>query len=168
MTFYGDHITEPTLAMIEIYVAEKGYYVDAEKIFNVYSKRNWLSNKGNAFSSIEQLVDNANKVYELKQIRRQKHKQLVEKDRARRKNIKRRKTPTDKQKEYGKLLEKKEWKEFRLVVLKTRGEKCEMCGARKYLQIHHPKYIAGRKPWEYSVNEVAVLCGRCHRLVHNL
>lgn len=65
-------------------------------------------------------------------------------------------------------LETKEWKDFRKLVFSSRGKVCEKCGAKTHLQVHHPKYVAGRKAWEYPVSEVRVLCRHCHQQVHNL
>lgn len=69
---------------------------------------------------------------------------------------------------YEKQLQDKRWKDFRNFVFAVRGKKCEICGGTHVLQVHHPKYIAGRKAWEYPVSEVQVLCRHCHQQVHNL
>ena len=69
---------------------------------------------------------------------------------------------------YNKQLKNEKWKAFRNFVFVVRGCKCEMCGATQKLQVHHPNYIKGRKAWEYTCNEVVVLCEQCHRKAHGL
>ena len=69
---------------------------------------------------------------------------------------------------YYEQLETKEWKDFRKLVFASRGKVCEMCGAKTNLQVHHPKYVFGRKAWEYPLNEVVVLCRNCHEHIHNI
>ena len=69
---------------------------------------------------------------------------------------------------YYEQLETKEWKDFRKLVFASRGKVCEMCGAKTNLQVHHPKYKFGHKAWEYTCNEVMVLCKKCHEKVHNI
>ena len=69
---------------------------------------------------------------------------------------------------YNRLLEDKRWKEFRLKVLSERGNKCECCGGTDVLQIHHTFYISGKMPWEYEINDMRVLCKRCHQRIHNI
>ena len=45
---------------------------------------------------------------------------------------------------------------------------CERCGSSTVLQVHHPTYIEGRKPWEYSVSHCQVLCRKCHAIEHGI
>ena len=76
-------------------------------------------------------------------------------------------------KEYRELLLLPEWREFRKKFIDESGGKCEKCdtegSADNPLEVHHKKYIDGRKPWEYSEDELMVLCKRCHeKLHHNL
>ena len=72
---------------------------------------------------------------------------------------------------YELLLERPEWKAYRLAVLAERGELCEWCGSNKNLQVHHKfylKYPNGKKilPWEYNINCLLVLCKDCHEKTH--
>lgn len=69
---------------------------------------------------------------------------------------------------YNRLLEDKRWKEFRLKVLSERGDKCECCGGTHILQIHHTFYISGKMPWEYNIDDMRVLCKKCHQRIHNI
>ena len=72
---------------------------------------------------------------------------------------------------YDLLLERPEWKAYRLAVLAERGEKCEWCGSNKKLHVHHKfylKYPNGKKilPWEYKTDALLVLCKDCHTKAH--
>lgn len=69
---------------------------------------------------------------------------------------------------YNRLLEDERWKEFRLKVLSERGDKCECCGGTHILQIHHTFYISGKMPWEYDIDDMRVLCKKCHQKIHHL
>ena len=69
---------------------------------------------------------------------------------------------------YNRLLKDKRWKEFRLKVMSERGSRCECCGGTDILQIHHTFYISGKMPWEYDINDMRVLCQKCHQRIHHL
>lgn len=69
---------------------------------------------------------------------------------------------------YNRLLEDKRWKEFRLKVMSERGNKCECCGGTHILQIHHTFYVGGKMPWEYDIDDMRVLCKKCHQRIHNI
>lgn len=69
---------------------------------------------------------------------------------------------------YREQLQDIRWKAFRDFILVVRGCRCENCGSTSNIQIHHPKYYKGRKPWEYTCNEVKVLCSNCHKKEHGL
>ena len=36
------------------------------------------------------------------------------------------------------------------------------------IQIHHTFYISGKMPWEYDINDMRVLCKKCHQRIHNI
>lgn len=69
---------------------------------------------------------------------------------------------------YDEQLKDRRWYSFRRFVFDVRGAKCEKCGATTNLQVHHPKYKGGRKAWEYTCNDVVVLCRNCHCKVHGI
>lgn len=77
-------------------------------------------------------------------------------------------TEHDRKEEYRQLLHDPRWKAFRDFVFKVRGTVCEICGCKKYLQIHHPKYHENCKAWEYSCKEVIVVCRDCHKKIHGI
>ena len=58
------------------------------------------------------------------------------------------------------------WHALREAAIKAAGGRCQDCGATKWLQGHHRKYIDDRMAWEYSVEEIKVLCRTCHHGYH--
>lgn len=59
------------------------------------------------------------------------------------------------------------WKKRRLERLKLAGNECESCGETgKTLHVHHRVYHRGHEPWEYTDEELEVLCKDCHDSEH--
>lgn len=68
---------------------------------------------------------------------------------------------------YREMLALPQWQKRRLQMLEKAGWKCVECGAEEQqLHVHHKRYIAGAKPWEYEDEDLAVLCERCHEKAH--
>ena len=102
-----------------------------------------------------------------KKVRTKKQKQILKKLRRSFTAQVLKEIESHKRKEYyNRLLEDKRWKEFRLKVMSERGNKCECCGGTDILQIHHTFYISGKMPWDYEINDMRVLCKKCHQKVH--
>lgn len=61
------------------------------------------------------------------------------------------------------------WQRRRLEMLNAADWKCTMCGcADQQLHVHHKQYFKGRLAWEYSNDELQVLCAVCHERSHEL
>ena len=59
------------------------------------------------------------------------------------------------------------WQKKRLEALEKAGYTCQKCSdGESTLHVHHKRYIKGRKIWEYTVDELAVLCEGCHQELH--
>lgn len=62
------------------------------------------------------------------------------------------------------------WAAFRRKVIELDGSQCVECGRSRddgvVLQVHHKRYISGRKPWEYETSECETLCQGCHAREH--
>lgn len=61
--------------------------------------------------------------------------------------------------------------QYRAEQIKLHGGKCARCLRKNpevVLQVHHLKYIEGRKPWEYPYEECEVLCKGCHAQEHGI
>lgn len=57
------------------------------------------------------------------------------------------------------------WKTKRTEILLKRGQKCELCGAKSKLDIHHLTY---KKLFAEPLSHMRVLCRTCHDAVHKL
>jgi len=67
---------------------------------------------------------------------------------------------------YADLLKDPRWQRARLEALNAADWECSSCGERtKTLHVHHKRYVWGRKPWEYTIDELAVLCVDCHERI---
>ena len=70
---------------------------------------------------------------------------------------------------YADLLKDPRWQRLRLEVMDRAGFKCELCGNGKLeLNIHHKRYRAGAKPWEYELPELLCICLDCHQKLHGI
>lgn len=73
---------------------------------------------------------------------------------------------------YAELLQSQEWADFRQHIFRIRGNVCEWCHNpyAKPLQVHHKYYLKYRGqrylPWQYSPNDVMVVCRHCHMVIH--
>lgn len=79
--------------------------------------------------------------------------------------IKRKNTTNNKRKEqYINYINSKEWKDFRLSIIKERGYKCEKCGnEKKVIHAHHLTYERFMKELP---EDIQLLCVTCHEQVH--
>ncbi|MFL4436870.1 HNH endonuclease [Acinetobacter baumannii] len=68
---------------------------------------------------------------------------------------------------YYELLKHPKWQRKRLEILQMWNFSCSKCeSTENTLHVHHKHYVKGRKPWEYSANELTVLCESCHKSEH--
>jgi hypothetical protein len=68
---------------------------------------------------------------------------------------------------YAEQLKHPNWQRKRLEVLESADWACEQCDGRDVtLHVHHRRYVKGRMAWEYSEQELQVLCEPCHHLQH--
>lgn len=59
------------------------------------------------------------------------------------------------------------WQRRRLERLQVAHFRCEECAdTKKTLHVHHKKYRDGAAPWEYTDDELEVLCDDCHEARH--
>lgn len=68
-------------------------------------------------------------------------------------------------KDYKEYLDSDTWIKRREEILYQRGRKCECCGSRKRLHVHHKTYIRFTREEDY---DLVVLCLSCHKSVHKL
>lgn len=147
--------------------------IKADEVFNYCEQQNFLNKSGVPFTSGKKAILEYMDVYGLttpKAEKKPKKKHLkVSKDQEI--YIE---EPTVKD-QYYKDLKDPRWKAFREFIFAVRGCRCEKCGSElEGLVIHHGtcekpvyhKYYS--HPWEYTCNEVVVLCNECHQEVHNI
>jgi hypothetical protein len=59
------------------------------------------------------------------------------------------------------------WQKKRLEVMQAKNFSCEICSdTESMLHVHHKEYFKGYKPWEYDIEQLALLCELCHTKVH--
>lgn len=77
---------------------------------------------------------------------------------------------TNTQEPYIFLLERREWKAKRDIILFRDKYCCQKCGKDESrdicLHVHHKHYIFGLDPWEYKDSELITLCEDCHSSLH--
>jgi hypothetical protein len=73
-------------------------------------------------------------------------------------------------KTYAEKLKDVRWQKIRLEALNASGWQCQYCASGQEsgvsLNVHHCRYIRGREPWEYQLDQLLVLCERCHKEHH--
>lgn len=67
--------------------------------------------------------------------------------------------------QYYQDLEHPKWHTKRMVII-NRDKQCAICGSHLNLQVHHTKYIKGKRAWEYPNSTLVTLCRDCHQKVH--
>ena len=65
--------------------------------------------------------------------------------------------------DYAEQYKNPKWQKLRLKILDRDGWACQKCGDdESQLQVHHRRYIYGKKVWDYSMEELITLCNECH------
>ena len=184
--------------MIEIYIAEKGLFCEPQDVFDYWETKNWLTSKKVEVKTLETAIDCYNSIATqratkkvAKQLGKTKHNKKVKKSELKSfrhtkasgnkcleemiklesfnvKDKKKRKKPTTVRMSYNDQLNDSRWKAFRKFIFAVRGKKCEVCGSSDALQVHHPKYKYGKMAWEYTCNDVIVVCRKCHEKIHHI
>lgn len=70
---------------------------------------------------------------------------------------------------YDILLQDSKWK-YLSNKLKEKYKKCQICGCKKNLQVHHKYYLkysdTMMNPWDYPEDAFIVVCDKCHKKLH--
>ena len=161
----------PSLEEFCSYIERKGYDIDPFSLYKEFNDRDCTTAKGVRTKSWTSLVDARNSVVS----QRRKNDQAVllgipkQRKRESKQKYQRRvasaRTKAVKM-NYDEFLQDPRWLAFRQFVFAVRGHKCEACGSTERLQVHHVCYKTGLLPWEYTCNDVKVLCRNCHARVH--
>ena len=64
---------------------------------------------------------------------------------------------------YQAYLQSEHWKSFRKEQLKTRGYRCQQCGRKYNLRVHHKIY---ERLGHELPEDVLVVCNKCHAKIH--
>jgi len=60
------------------------------------------------------------------------------------------------------------WQQARSLALARARHRCERCGARQVLVVHHRDELGMTGPRAYDPRNHLVVCRRCHRLAHGV
>lgn len=70
-------------------------------------------------------------------------------------------------KSYFEKLKDPRWQRKRLEKMQQQDFVCEGCyDSQSTLHVHHKIYFKGREPWEYDLDQLALLCESCHESEH--
>jgi len=65
--------------------------------------------------------------------------------------------------EYKKYLLSNEWASIKLDLFAIRGKQCEICGSKRYIQVHHKTY---KNIFNENPEDLQVVCNSCHKNIH--
>lgn len=66
--------------------------------------------------------------------------------------------------EYLEQYKNPKWQKLRLKILERDNWACQKCGDdESQLQVHHRRYIYGKKVWKYKEFDLITLCSDCHK-----
>ncbi len=170
-----DYVTfkKPSLDEFCSFIERKGFDLDPYSLYREFDAKGWVNGKGEVTKSWTALVCARNSVICQKQkndqavllgIPKQRKRESKQKYQLRVDKAKTRAVKMN----YDEFLQDPRWLAFRQFVFAVRGHKCENCGSVERLQVHHVGYKRGLLPWEYTCNDVKVLCRACHSRVHGL
>ena len=65
--------------------------------------------------------------------------------------------------DYAEQYKNPKWQKLRLKILDRDGWACQKCfDDESQLQVHHRRYVYGKKVWDYPIKELITLCNNCH------
>lgn len=71
-------------------------------------------------------------------------------------------------KSYSEKLKDPRWQKKRLKAFESADWECSCCKDKSSpLHVHHKQYIKGREPWQYDIDQLEVLCEKCHQDFHD-
>lgn len=137
---------KPTLEQLTIRIWQKKLNVSSIRMYDYYERRNWKKKNGDPLKDLDSAIGifNTIDVFKRKSGELQEEKHLLQN--------------TD------------EWKNFTKRIHRIYQNRCNKCGCKDHLEVHHKFYyyakgkveIPARLPWEYDMDEVESLCRRCH------
>lgn len=152
MKYRNKEIGIPTVEIIKEYCKMQGFAFNPIDCYAYFKAKDWKTKIGRGFQSVETMCN----VYNGQFVYHNRNKS----EKVEFKPLSYEKSPYKEQ-----LLDRR-WRMFREFAIYARGGKCENCGSKKKLVIHHPRYFSGYNAWDYSVRDVVCLCDTCHAKVH--
>lgn len=65
--------------------------------------------------------------------------------------------------DYAEQYKNPKWQKLRLKILDRDDWSCQKCNDdESQLQVHHKRYVYGKKVWEYKDSDLITLCNACH------
>jgi|WetSurMetagenome_2_1015567.scaffolds.fasta_scaffold975681_1 hypothetical protein len=65
---------------------------------------------------------------------------------------------------YSEKLKDPRWQKKRLEIFQRDNWTCVSCSSKeKTLNVHHRKYIKGKEPWDYELDDLWTMCEECHK-----
>ena len=156
MKYKDIEIGIPTIEQVQEFTLENGYKYNPFDCYAWLKSKDFKTAKSKEFATLEFACTVYNSVYIFK---KQKSKEI---------DTKQFKALSYEGSPYKEQLLDKRWRMFREFAVFARGGRCENCGSKKNLVIHHSKYINGYNAWDYSLKDVVCLCETCHKKIHNL
>ena len=66
---------------------------------------------------------------------------------------------------YRSYLKSSEWAKIKIYLFESRGKKCERCGSKKRIQVHHKTY---ERIFNEDPSDLELLCELCHEKEHGI
>ena len=149
--------------MLEEVIKEHGFDLDASVIYENYEKRGWKTLKHKPIKNVEAIINAANGAVIFKKIKKceavSKKEKRIPKPPSRDKN----KSPKE---NYYDFLQSDYWRYVRKLKLKQCGKKCQICGSKKDLSVHHNSYAHHGQEHKH-LEDLVVLCNECHKMFHH-
>lgn len=165
MTYKGIEIGDrPTIEMLEEVIKEHGFDLDASVIYEKYEKRGWKTLKHKPIKNVEAIINAANGAVIFKKIKKGEAVSKKEKRIPKPPQEDKRKSRKE---NYYDFLNSDYWKYVRKLKLKSAGGKCQICGGKHNLVVHHNSY-AHHKEEHKHLEDLVVLCRKCHEKFHDV
>ena len=149
MKYRNEEIGIPTIEMVAEYIQEKGFAISPRKVYRHYNDNRWTSAGGYSLVTLETAINGCNSQLNIYGLDSDEIPET-----------------------YKQLLNTPDWRSFSKRVKAFFQNKCQKCGSLGPLHLHHKVYYTKkgrlvRKPWEYEMKDLEVLCEDCHKKAHN-
>ena len=149
MKYRNEEIGIPSIEMVAEYIQEKRLAISPRKVYRHYNENRWTSAGGYPLITLEAAINGCNSKLNIYGLDSDEIPET-----------------------YKQLLNTPEWRSFSKKVKAFFQNRCQKCGSSGPLHLHHIVYYTRkgrlvRKPWEYEMKDLEVLCEDCHKKAHN-